>query len=121
TFLVNFAGELLRRDIPAEVFSFERENPMSADFEKQKIPLTCLDQRRVIFEDRMEIILQKLAHFQPTVVITTLGATSFEVLRYLPKGIFRVAMAQSHDLGVYDLLRNYTPWMDLMAVVSPAM
>jgi glycosyltransferase involved in cell wall biosynthesis len=121
TFLVNFAGELLRRNIPTEVFSFERENPMSADFEKQKIPLTCLDQRRMIFEDRMEIVLQKLARFQPTVVVTTLGATSFEVLRYLPKGIFRVAMAQSHDLGVYGLLKHYTPWMDSMVVVSAAM
>lgn len=121
TFLVNFAGELVRRGIPVEVFSFERENPMSADFEKQHIPLKCLNQRRTIFEDRMKIILQELARFQPTVVMSTLAPTSFEVLRYLPKGIFRVAMAQSHDLGVYDMLRHYTPWMDLMAVVSAAM
>jgi len=80
-----------------------------------------LDSRRVIFEDRMKIILQRLASFQPTVVISTLGPASFEVLRYLPRGVFRVGMAQSHDLGLYKMIGQYAPWMDLMAVVSQTM
>src|SRR6185312_9465811 len=121
TFLINFAGELARRGIPVEVFSFEKENPMSSDFEKQNIPLLCLDQRRVIFEDRLKIILQNLARFRPTVVISTLGATSFEVLRYLPPGTFRVGMAQSDDPAVYAGMGHYTPFMDSMVVVSQTM
>lgn len=121
TFLINFAGELLRRGIPAEVISFERENPLAADFGRQNIPVLCLDQRRIIFEDRLEMILQKLARFQPTAVVSTLGATSFEVLRYVPKGVFRLGMGQSHDPLVYDALRRYAPWMDLVAMVSQTM
>ena len=121
TFLINFAGELIRRGIPAEVLCFERENPLASDFAQQKIPVLCLDQRHVIYEDRLEMILQKLALFQPTAVVATLGATSFEVLRYLPKGVFRVCMAQSDDPQVYDTMRHYAPWIDLVAMVSQTM
>jgi colanic acid/amylovoran biosynthesis glycosyltransferase len=121
TFLINFAGELIRRGIPAEVICFERENPLAADFERQNIPVLCLNQRGLIFEDRLETILNTLARFQPTVAVSTLAATSFEVLRYLPGGIFRVGMGQSHDPQVYEALRRYAPWMDLLAMVSKTM
>ncbi|MEI8290498.1 MAG: glycosyltransferase family 4 protein [Verrucomicrobiota bacterium] len=121
TFLVNLAGELIRRGIPVEVFSLEKENPLAADFAKQNIPLLCLDQRRMIFEDRLQKVLQQLARFQPTVVVSTLGAVSFEGLRYLPEGIYRIGMGQSDDPLVYDMMRHYAPWMDLLAVVSQTM
>jgi glycosyltransferase involved in cell wall biosynthesis len=121
TFLCNLGGELIRRGIPVEVMSFERENPMAADFQKQNIPVTGMDRRRMIFEDRLKIILQNLARFRPTMVVSTLGAVSFEVLRYLPTGIFRVGMGQSDDPVVYDMMRHYAPWMDLVAMVSKTM
>ena len=121
TFLINFAGELVRRGIPVEVLSLEWENPMAVDFKKLNIPILCLDQRRIIFEDRLKIILQNLARFQPTVVVSTLGAISFEALRYLPAGIFRVGMGQSDDPNVYAMMGRYAPWLDLVAMVSPAM
>jgi glycosyltransferase involved in cell wall biosynthesis len=121
TFLCNLGGELIRRGIPVEVMGFERENPMAADFQKQNIPVRCFDDRREIFEDRMRIVLENLARFGPTVVAATLDATSFEVLRYLPKGIFRIGMGQSDDPVVYDMMRHYAPWMDLAAMVSKTM
>jgi glycosyltransferase involved in cell wall biosynthesis len=121
TFLINFAGELVRRGIPVEVLSFERENPLADDFQRQNIPVLCLDQRRMIFEDRLEHVMQELAKFRPTVVVSTLGAVSFEVLRYLPKGIFRIGIGQSDDPQVYDMMRHYAPWMDLTAMVSRTM
>jgi glycosyltransferase involved in cell wall biosynthesis len=121
TFLINFAGELVRRGIPVEVMSFERENPLASDFQRQNVPVLCLDQRRMIFEDRLQIVLENLTRFRPTVVVSTLGAVSFEVLRYLPSGIFRVGMGQSDDPIVYDMMRHYTPWMDLAVMVSMTM
>lgn len=121
TFLINFTGELARRGLPVEIVCFEKENPLSSDFEKQNVPVLCLDQRRMIFEDRLKIVLQNLARFQPTVVVSTLGSTSFEVLRYLPRGIFRIGMGQSHQPEVYDMMRFYAPWMDLTAMVSKIM
>src|SRR5882757_2039119 len=83
TFLINFAGELVRRGIPVEVISFERENPLTSDFQRQNIPVLCLDQRRMIFEDRLKIILENLVRFGPTATVSVLGSLSFEVLRYL--------------------------------------
>jgi glycosyltransferase involved in cell wall biosynthesis len=121
TFLINFAGELLRRGVAVEVMSFEKENPMTADFQNQNIPVLCLDQRRMIFEDRLNEVLRQLTRFRPTVVVSTLGAVSFEVLRYLPSGIFRIGMGQSHDPLVYDMMRHYAPWMNLVAMVSQTM
>lgn len=121
TFLINFAGELVRRGIPVEVISFERENPMTSDFQRQNIPVLCLDQRRMIFEDRLKIILENLVRFGPTVTVSVLGSLSFEVLRYLPKGVFRIGMGQSDDPIVYDMMRHYTPWMDVTAMVSQTM
>src|ERR1039457_137920 len=81
TFLCNLGGELIRRGIPVEVMSLERENPMAADFQRQNIPVRCLDDRREIFEDRIQKVLQRLREFKPTVVAATLDAASFEVLR----------------------------------------
>jgi glycosyltransferase involved in cell wall biosynthesis len=118
TFLCNFAGELVRRGIPAQILSFEKENPLASDFARLNIPLLCQDERNVIFEDRMQSVLRQLSEFRPTVVVSTLSATSFEVLRYLPPGVFRVGMAQNDDCDVYALVRTYASQLDLMAAVS---
>ena len=121
TFLCNLGGEMIRRGIPVEVMGFERDNPMAADFQRQKVPVQRFGDRRVIYEDRMRMVLENLARFGPTVVVATLDATSFEVLRYLPLGIFRIGMGQSDDPAVYDMMRHYAPWMDLAAMVSKTM
>jgi glycosyltransferase involved in cell wall biosynthesis len=118
TFLCNFAGELVRRNIPAQVFSFEQDNPLAGDFSRLNVPVFATDQRRLIYEDRLELILRELARFKPTAVIANLSATSFEVLRYAPAGIFRIGTAQSHDPGAYQTVRCYAPHVDLMAAVS---
>ena len=121
TFLCNFAGELLRRRIPAEVVSFETENPLALDFRRQDIPVTCLDERRLIFEDRIASALALLRSFRTTVVLATLGTASFEVLRYVPAGVLRVGVAQSDDPQLYPGVACYAAHLDLVAVVSRAM
>ena len=120
TFLCNLGGELVRRGIPAAVLSFERETPVTTDFERLRIPVLWQDDRRVIFEDRLEAVLHELGQFKPTTVVSCLGAISFEVLRYLPPGVFRVGMVQSHDPGVYTMVRRYAAYLDLIAGVSKA-
>src|SRR6266542_899792 len=84
TFLCNFGGELVRRRIPVQILNFEKANPMASDFERLGIPLFHLDERRHIFEDRMEAVLNRLREFRPTVVLANLSQISFEVLRYVP-------------------------------------
>jgi glycosyltransferase involved in cell wall biosynthesis len=121
TFLINLAGELVRREIPVMVMGLEWENPMAADFQRKNIPVLRPNQRRMIFEDRLETVLKNLVRFNPTVTVSTMGAVSFEALRYLPNGIFRIGMGQSDDPKVYDMMRHYAPWMDLIAMVSQTM
>ena len=121
TFLCNFAGELVRRNLPVQVLSFQRNNPLASDFSGQNIPLLCLDERRCIFEDRMSRVLAELRQFRPTVVISTLGSESFEVHRYLPAGVLRVGMAQADDPLIYPGIARYAAHLDQVAVVSPEM
>lgn len=121
TFLCNLGGELVRRHVPVEILSFERENPLAADFARLKVPVRCLDDRREIFEDRLEKILDRLRKFQPTVVLANLSAVSFEVLRYLPPGVFRAGLGQADAPDLYEMMRHYAPWLDLVAMVSEAM
>ncbi len=118
TFLCNLAGELIRRNLKAAVFSFEQDNPLAADFARLKIPVFATDPRRMIFEDRLQCILRELARFEPTSVVANLSASSFETLRYVPPGVFRIGMAQSHDPGVYRTVRAYAPHVEAMGAVS---
>ena len=121
TFLCNFAGELVRRQIPVEVVSFEKENPLASDFARLQIPVVALDQRRAIYEDRALLVLRHLNEFRPTAVLANLSPSSFEVLRYVPAGVFRIGIGQSDDPQVYATLRRYAGHMDLLAVVSRRM
>ena len=121
TFLVNLAGELVRRKIPMEIISFEKDNPLASDFERLNVPVFCLDNQRIIFEDRMKMVLRRLSDFKPTVVVANLGAVSFEIFRYTPPGVFRLGVGHSDDPNVYEMLRHYAPHLDALAVVSEKM
>ena len=88
--MCNLAGELVRRNIPVQVLCFEHEHPLASDFERQRIPVLCWDDRRLILEDRLLQVLIALRRFHPSVVVANLSAESFEALRYLPAGILRV-------------------------------
>jgi glycosyltransferase involved in cell wall biosynthesis len=118
TFLYNFSGELIHRGIPAQVFSFSSDNPQADDFRRLNVPVFTTNDRKLIYEDRLLVILRELAKFKPTVAVANLSSTSFEVLRYVPSGVFRLGTAQSHDEGAYRLLRAYVHEVDLMAAVS---
>lgn len=121
TFLCNFGGELVKRGIPVEVASFEKANPLASDFNRLNVPVFCEDDARNIFEDRLQSILERIRDFKPTVVIATLSAQSFEVLRYVPSGILRIGMGQSDDTPVYRMMSRYISVIDLLTVVSAGM
>lgn len=118
SFLCNLGGELVRRRIPVRVLSFEKENALASDFSQLRIPVSYQDQRKSVFEDRMQAIFRELSEFKPTVVVANLSPTSFEALRYVPAGVFRIGTIQSHDPGVYKNARAYASHVDSMAAVS---
>jgi glycosyltransferase involved in cell wall biosynthesis len=118
TFLCNLAGELVRRKIPTQIISFESETPLASDFDRLKIPVCFVGSERLIYEDCAEAALHSLAEFQPTVVVANLSPVSFELLRYLPPGVFRIGVAHADDPVVYQSLSHYAGQVDLMATVS---
>jgi glycosyltransferase involved in cell wall biosynthesis len=118
TFLCNLAGELVRRQVPVRVDSFEAAHPLADDFDAQNVPVTKLDERSLIFEDRLTAVLDRLREFQPTAIVATLGTTAFEVLRYAPGGVYRIGMVQSDSHEIYAQVRRYSAWTDAMVGVS---
>jgi len=117
TFVCNLGGELVRRGIPVVVHSFGAEHPLAGDFARASIRCHLATERR-IFEDRMTDVLRNLAAFRPTVLIANLSTPAYETLRYAPTGVFRIAMAQTHDPGVYRQIRYYAGCCDLVVGVS---
>jgi glycosyltransferase involved in cell wall biosynthesis len=118
TFLRCLAGELVRRRVPVVILNPERENDCVAGFRAAGVKVTCHDDRRVIFEDRVTAILRALAEFQPTAVVGCLGQASYEVLRYAPAGVRRVAMIQADHPMFYDTLSPYAENLDDIVGVS---
>ena len=118
TFLCNAAGEMVRRGVPVRVFCTESSHPMAADFARQCIPVFIADERRLIYEDRIAAVVKELRAFEPTLVVGCLAPPSFEILRYVPQGIGRVAMVQSDDPGVYNTLEAFREYLDGVVGVS---
>ena len=118
TFLLNLAGELVRRSHPVMVGSLESNISYPQDFHQLGIPLHVEDDRARIFEDRIGGMLGRLREFRPDVVVACLGPSSFEVLRYLPAGVRRLGMIQSDFPENYPPFSPYVPYLDGMVGVS---
>ncbi len=120
TFLVNLAGEFVRRGVSCRVLCGDSLNHFVDDFEQLDIPVSLQDHKRSIFEDRLTGVLGQLQHYKPNVVIATLGPFAFETLRYAPHGVRRVGMIQSNDPLVYEVVEKYADSIDDIVGVSPA-
>ncbi|MGA9451367.1 MAG: glycosyltransferase family 4 protein [Verrucomicrobiia bacterium] len=117
-FVCNLAGELVRRHVPVIVISPEKDNAFASDFQAAGVQVILHDDRRMIFEDRMEGMLHTLAEFKPTVVVGCLGEISYEVLRYVPSGVRRMAVIQADAPIFYDAAAPYAGCMDDIIGVS---
>ncbi len=118
TFLLNLAGELVHRQISVLVVSLEGDNAHAEDFRLRGIPLHVEDDRTRIFEDRLASALRVLREFKPTTVVACLGPSSFEILRYLPRGVMKLGMIQSDYPEVYPPFIPYVPLLEGMVAVS---
>ncbi len=72
-----------------------------------------------IREDRLAVAHGILAGRRPSGVIAALGMWGFEMLRYVPGGVARIAMIQSDDSLVYRTLLPYKSCLDHLVGVSP--
>ena len=104
--------------VSAKVFCLSRSNALEHEFSRHKIPIYCCDERKLIFEDRLADVLNQLRAFEPTCVIAGLAPPAFEMLRYVPEGVFRIGMLQDDHPGVYLVAEIYRQFVDHFAAVS---
>lgn len=121
SFVVQLASGFQSLGASSSVFGFTRDNPLADEFAAANIPMHVLDEERFIFEDRLTTLYQKIAAFNPTAVIANIGIESYEMLRYLPKGITRVGVV--HDLAMRPdlLIPSYEHVLDGVAMVNQFM
>jgi glycosyltransferase involved in cell wall biosynthesis len=117
TFLCNLTGELVRRGVPVLVVSPKDGNAFASDFQAAGVKVVLQD-GRLIFEDRLNAVMQTLAKFRPTAVVGCLGGESYEALRYVPPGIRRIAVIQTDYPMTYDAATPYAACLDDIVGIS---
>ncbi len=116
-FLLHLVQGLRALGISSEIFSFFEDNPVAAEFSAAQTPVHVADDKKLIYEDRLSALYGKLAQFQPTAVFANLGAESLEMLRYVPRGVLRIAMV--HEQSMNEGPPKYAEFLDGIGVVNP--
>jgi colanic acid/amylovoran biosynthesis glycosyltransferase len=117
TFLLYLTDGLRQMGVSSQVFSLTNGNPFAAEFTAAGIPVHMIDETKLIFEDRITALYQKIAEFEPTVVFANLAIDAFEMLRYMPSGVTRICMI--HDPINQHLPPRYKESLDGIANVNP--
>jgi glycosyltransferase involved in cell wall biosynthesis len=104
--------------VPVRVFSFTSTHPLRGDFDALGVSVHRENEQRLIFEDRVAGVHEAMRVFRPTAVFAVIGSEALELLRYLPQGIFRVAMIHDHYLPLYNELPIYRGYYDHVVAVA---
>ena len=118
TLLLNLAKGLAKEGIPIRIDSLKKENAFPEEFAALGPCVFFEDETALIFEDRVSAIRRNLASFEPTVVVGWMGSSSYEVLRYIPEGVLRLAVIHCDHEIFYNSLRPYTAVLDGVVAVS---
>ena len=118
TFLINIGREFQRRNITHCIISLHPRHPLERDFTAAGVETLRPASPPRSYEDGIAFGLEQLRAFNPTHIVGFHGPQSIEILRYVPPGVSRLALAQTDDLPVYRLFANYAPFLDATAAVS---
>lgn len=117
-YALNLARGLLGLGIPVLIVSPDKDHPFATDFDRYGIPVVVTDQRKLIYEDQITLMLKAISEFKPTAVLGCLGPISYEILRYLKPGVLRMALVHTDHSIFYDAVKPYAPWIDIIFGVS---
>src|SRR5437588_8648850 len=117
-FILNLASALRALGLPAEVFSFSAGNPLANEFSEAGVPVHLEDEKRLIYEDRVQLLYQALREFDPTVVMSVLSVESYEMLRYLPSGVLPVGVILDIELRPRVFVPRSSRVMDHVVVIA---
>ena len=118
TFLLNLGKAFHERGLTLPIVCLTEEHEMADDFSKAGVKVHLATDRKLIYEDRLQLVYAAVAAQQPNGVLACLGGDSFEILRTVPAGVARVGIIQSDDPGPYKLVRQFAPWLDAIVGVS---
>lgn len=118
TFIWFLAAALAKLGVPVEVFSFSADHPLAKEFSAAGVPVHTEDQRRLIYEDRLQHLYARMREFKPTAVFAVLGAESFEMLRHLPPGVARIGIFHDRAIQPHIFTPRYRAAMDHLIVVA---
>ena len=118
TFILYLASALRVLGVPVEVFSFTANNPFSREFSGAGVPVHVQDEKRLIYEDRLQSLYQALCVFDPSVVVSVLGVESYEMLRYLPVGVMRIGIILDMAIKPQNFVSHYAHTMDHIVVIA---
>jgi glycosyltransferase involved in cell wall biosynthesis len=119
TYTLFLAYALKKAGLAAEVFSFSADHSLEDDFSSMGVVVHREDDTRLIYEDRLQSLYLKVRMFQPTAVFAILGAQSFELLRYLPKGVLRIGVFHDPLSPPFSFATRYEDVLDHLVVVAP--
>ena len=119
TFTLFLASALRALGVATEVFSFTAHHPLASEFYAAGVVVHSEDDQRLIYEERLDSLYQKLAAFQPTAVFAVLGAESFELLRYTPPGVLRIGVFHDRLSPPSSFASCYEGALDQLVAVSP--
>ena len=112
------SAALRRMGVPTEVFSFSADHPLAKEFAEADVPVHAENERRLIYEDRLQHLYARMRVFKPTAVFAMLGAESFEMLRHVPSGVVRVGIFLDRAAQPHVSAPRYRPAMDHLAVIA---
>jgi glycosyltransferase involved in cell wall biosynthesis len=118
TFTLFLSAALQRLGVPVEVFSFRANHPLKREFEEAGVPVHTEDEGRLIYEDRLQKLYERLRAFRPTAVFAVLGSESFEMLRYVPAGVARIGILHDRTGQLEISTARYRATMDHLVVVA---
>ncbi len=118
TFLINLAIGMRSLGKKLVLIVMGTNNPYRQEFLATGAILHEISRNDSIYEDRIAEVYRLTASYQPSMVLSCMSGESFEVQRYVPKGVLRMGMVQSDDPGVYRMVAVYARWLDGMIGVS---
>ncbi len=118
TFLVNLSAAFVTRGFQLPIVILSGENDHRHDLEAHGASAIELPGSDLIYEDGIALAYNRLSIIRPKAVLASLASGSFEVLRLVPPGVVRMGIVHSDDPVVYEMVRRYAPWIDVMVGVS---
>jgi glycosyltransferase involved in cell wall biosynthesis len=82
------------------------------------IPVIGPFENAVLHEDLIEAMHTECVKLKPDAVIANLGGTAFDFMRFVPPGVLRIGMIHSDHESVYNLVKYYSQWLDVVVAVS---